>query len=106
MADLKVVLDISDDARLRRRARMTMGKAATRRAPAPKRAEPPAARRSIAEEVREQVWQRDGGRCVKCGSQENLAFDHIISLSRGGSNSARNIQLVCEECSRHSAEIF
>jgi len=58
------------------------------------------ARQPIPEEVQIFVWNRDGGKCVKCGSQVNLEFDHIIPISKGGSNSARNIQLLCENCNR------
>lgn len=57
-------------------------------------------RQPIPEDVQIFVWQRDEGRCVKCGSQENLEYDHIIPLSKGGSNTARNIQLLCEKCNR------
>lgn len=46
------------------------------------------------------VWKRDGGRCVKCGCQERLEYDHIIPLAKGGSNTERNIQLLCETCNR------
>jgi len=46
------------------------------------------------------VWQRDKGRCVKCGGQEKLEYDHIIPISKGGSNTERNIQLLCEHCNR------
>lgn len=35
-----------------------------------------APREPIPEHVRMFVWQRDGGRCVKCGCQERLEFDH------------------------------
>ncbi len=54
----------------------------------------------IPEDVRMFVWQRDGGKCVKCGSQELLEFDHIIPVSKGGSSTERNIQLLCEPCNR------
>jgi len=59
-----------------------------------------ARREQIPDEVKIFVWRRDGGRCVKCGSKENLEFDHIIPISKGGSNTARNIQLLCEKCNR------
>lgn len=57
-------------------------------------------RQRISEEVQIFVWRRDGGKCVICGNQENLEFDHIIPISKGGSNTARNIQLLCERCNR------
>ena len=57
-------------------------------------------RQPIPDDVKMFVWQRDGGRCIKCGSQENLEFDHIIPLAKGGSNTSRNIQLLCEKCNR------
>ena len=56
--------------------------------------------RFISDEVKEFVWRRDQAKCVKCGSQDSLEFDHIIPFSRGGSNTARNIQLLCEKCNR------
>ena len=60
--------------------------------------------RYITEEVRRRVWRRDEGKCVDCGSKELLEFDHIIPVSRGGSNTARNIQLLCEKCNRTKAD--
>lgn len=60
-------------------------------------------RESIPDDVKIYVWQRDGGKCVKCNSQENLEFDHIIPISKGGSNTARNIQLLCEKCNREKS---
>lgn len=57
---------------------------------------PPVSREPIPEDIQAFVWRRDGGRCVKCGSQERLEFDHIIPLAKGGSNTERNIQLLCE----------
>lgn len=58
----------------------------------------------ISKEVQREVWRRDGGRCVGCESQERLEFDHIIPISKGGSNTTRNIQLLCEECNRKKSD--
>jgi len=54
----------------------------------------------IPEYVRVEVWRRDSGKCTRCDSRENLEYDHIVPLSRGGSNTARNIELLCEKCNR------
>ena len=56
--------------------------------------------RHIPTQVNREVWRRDEGRCVECGSKELLEYDHIIPFSKGGSNTARNIQLLCEKCNR------
>jgi hypothetical protein len=57
-------------------------------------------RRSIPQAVRLAVWQRDGGRCVECDGKDKLEFDHIIPVAMGGSNTERNLQLLCETCNR------
>lgn len=57
-------------------------------------------REGIPERVRHEVWRRDEGRCVECRNQERLEFDHVIPVSRGGSSTARNLQLLCEPCNR------
>lgn len=56
--------------------------------------------RHIPSMVKMYVWQRDKGQCVKCGTIERLEYDHIIPVSKGGSNTERNIQLLCERCNR------
>jgi 5-methylcytosine-specific restriction endonuclease McrA len=55
-------------------------------------------RELIPQDVMDSVWNRDGGRCTKCGSQENLEFDHIIPFSKGGANTYRNLQILCKKC--------
>jgi hypothetical protein len=54
----------------------------------------------IPSEIRIFVWQRDGGRCVECGTNENLEYDHIIPFAKGGSSTERNLQLLCANCNR------
>lgn len=60
-------------------------------------------REPIPEKVRFAVWRRDGGKCVQCGSNKNLEFDHIIPISEGGANTVRNLQLLCEKCNREKS---
>jgi len=55
-------------------------------------------RSPIPEAVRSEVWRRDHGKCVQCNSKENLQFDHIIPVSRGGATSVKNLQLLCQRC--------
>ncbi|HOX41701.1 MAG TPA: HNH endonuclease signature motif containing protein [bacterium] len=58
----------------------------------------------IPEKVRVDVWRRDKGCCAQCGSRDKLEYDHIIPISKGGSNTARNIELLCEECNRRKRD--
>jgi hypothetical protein len=57
-------------------------------------------REPIPKEIQREVWRRDNGKCVVCGNQENLEFDHIIAVTRGGATSVRNLQLLCQTCNR------
>jgi hypothetical protein len=54
--------------------------------------------RHIPSKVKNDVWNQDQMKCVKCGSQTNLHFDHIIPFSRGGGNTLKNIQILCSVC--------
>ncbi len=52
--------------------------------------------RLIPTSVKLEVWKRDKGRCVTCGSTNNLHYDHILPFSKGGTSlKAENIQLLC-----------
>ena len=52
--------------------------------------------RVIPSDVKVTVWKRDEGRCVTCGSTDNLHFDHVLPFSKGGSSLvAENVQLLC-----------
>jgi hypothetical protein len=51
--------------------------------------------------MRAVVLERDGYRCRYCGSTRMpLEGDHIIPLSRGGTNSFANINTACATCNR------
>jgi hypothetical protein len=55
-------------------------------------------RSPIPEDVKLVVWARDGGSCIRCGSRQDLHFDHIIPVAKGGGNSEANIQILCQSC--------
>lgn len=65
-----------------------------------KGASPPGPSRRISNDVVAEVMRRDEGRCVECGSVQDLQLDHIVPFSRGGSNEAPNLQLLCSTCNR------
>jgi hypothetical protein len=56
--------------------------------------------RYVSPDVRKKVYNRDKGRCVLCGATAGLQYDHIIPVSRGGGNTAANIQLLCQNCNK------
>ena len=54
--------------------------------------------RHISQKVKDKVWNRDGGQCVECSSNEDLEFDHIIPHSKGGLTSIDNAQITHRKC--------
>ena len=36
--------------------------------------------------------------CAICGTEARLTIDHIIPLTRGGSKSSDNLQVLCHSC--------
>jgi hypothetical protein len=55
--------------------------------------------RIIPSDVKREVWKRDGGKCVICGENKNLHFDHDLPFSKGGTSlSAKNVRILCMEC--------
>jgi HNH endonuclease len=57
-------------------------------------------RTGIPDDVKHLVWIRDNGRCRRCGSTNELQFDHIIPVALGGGSSAENVQVLCGPCNR------
>lgn len=52
----------------------------------------------VPSKVRDSVFARDGGKCLKCGATEALSLDHIKPLGSGGDNSMENLQTLCTPC--------
>lgn len=41
---------------------------------------------------------RDGYECATCGAQKDITIDHVIPLSRGGTDDLENLVLLCRTC--------
>lgn len=51
---------------------------------------------NIPQNVKERVWERDGGRCVICGNSYNVMPNaHILSRAKGGLGVEENIITLC-----------
>lgn len=50
------------------------------------------------------VLSRAGGKCLRCGTSENIQRDHVNPIRHGGSNYINNIQPLCKPCnvSKHA----
>lgn len=55
-------------------------------------------RRKIPDAIRTAVHERDGWKCLHCGSKEGLSLDHIYPHSKGGSDDLDNLQTLCRPC--------
>lgn len=63
-----------------------------------------ARRERIPDEVRAFVWERDAGQCVQCSAEDDLQFDHVIPVAKGGGNTVDNIQVLCGDCNRQKSD--
>ena len=56
--------------------------------------------RHISDQVKREVWIRDGGKCMICSSTQDVEYDHIMPISKGGNSDKSNLQLLCLPCNR------
>jgi hypothetical protein len=54
----------------------------------------------IPEDVKLLVYERDGGRCLACGSDELIQYNRVVPWSMGGRDEPENIRLLCAGCNR------
>lgn len=47
---------------------------------------------------KQRILERDGHRCMQCGSTKKLHIDHIVPVSKGGTSDDDNLQVLCEKC--------
>ena len=54
----------------------------------------------ITKKVKDRVWERDGHKCIICGSYEAMPNSHFIRRSQGGLGIEENIVTMCQRCHR------
>lgn len=54
--------------------------------------------RSATDRVRDMIFDRDGFKCVYCGSKHELGIDHVIPYSQGGATKPFNLVTCCVDC--------
>lgn len=52
----------------------------------------------ITQATKKKVWERDGERCIVCGSRYAMPNAHFIPRSRGGLGIEQNIVTLCQNC--------
>jgi len=55
---------------------------------------------AVSEHLRNRVYERDGHKCCKCGTEMDLSVDHVVPFSRGGETIFDNLQTLCMTCNR------
>lgn len=53
--------------------------------------------RGVLGQIRDKIFERDQV-CLKCGTSKNLTIDHVVPISKGGTNDLDNLQTLCRKC--------
>ncbi|WP_082752765.1 HNH endonuclease [Janthinobacterium sp. B9-8] len=64
-------------------------------------ASPGTLKRSYRGRAKQEIHDRDGGRCLICGDQNALTLQHVWPYSSGGETSSRNLITLCEACNQN-----
>ena len=54
--------------------------------------------RKTTQKRRQEIINRDGGKCVKCGASDNLEVHHITHRADGGTDEGDNLITLCAKC--------
>ena len=60
--------------------------------------------------MRHEVFKRDNYTCVECGARKEdgatLHVDHIIPVSKGGTDELDNLQTLCSDCNLNKSDVI
>lgn len=55
------------------------------------------------------IYENQNGKCAYCGQRRNIKYmtvDHIIPLSKGGTNDIGNLQCTCKRCNNLKGDMM
>lgn len=61
---------------------------------------PSTLKRSYSGKKKDKIIERDGNKCIICGSESELTMQHIIPFSKGGETTSRNLVTLCKSCNQ------
>ena len=41
---------------------------------------------------------------MRCGAEDELQFDHVIPVAKGGGNAIDNVQVLCADCNPQKSD--
>ncbi len=53
---------------------------------------------------RQNIFKRDGNKCVYCGHHKDLTLDHVMPKSRGGKTNWDNLVTACKKCNSRKGD--
>jgi hypothetical protein len=54
--------------------------------------------------LKKMVLEKCKNKCAECDATENLEFDHIHPVSKGGLTEFSNLQILCKPCNRKKSD--
>lgn len=54
---------------------------------------------------RQNIFKRDGHKCLYCGEKNNLTLDHVLPRSKGGKTSWTNLVTACQTCNSRKGDL-
>lgn len=55
---------------------------------------------------RDNVFKRDGYKCLYCGSRKDLTLDHVYPKARGGKTTWSNLATACKRCNSKKGDFL
>ena len=66
-------------------------------------------RKHLPKGIRHEVFKRDSYKCSECGKSKNdgpLEIDHILPISKGGTDELSNLRTLCKICNREKSDLI